>query len=66
MTENPPQHPGAPGAGRTGSQQAQGQQPFGAPQPPYGAAEQQPYPAPGDQGSRYGTTAYDPGAVGQE
>ncbi|MCY1157849.1 MAG: hypothetical protein MOP51_870, partial [Citricoccus sp.] len=31
-----------------------------------GAAEQQPYPAPGDQGSRYGTTAYDPGAVGQE
>lgn len=61
MTENP-QHPGAPGEG--------GQQPFGAAQQtqdqqPFGAAQQS-YPVPGDQGSRYGTAAYDPGAVGQE
>lgn len=66
MTENP-QHPGAPGEG--------GQQPYGAAQQtqdqhtqdqqPHGAVQQS-YPVPGDQGSRYGTAAYDPGAVGQE
>jgi len=62
MTENP-QQPGAP---TPGGQQTQGQQPYGAPQQPYGAAQQQPYPAPGQQDSKYGTAAYNPGAVGQE
>jgi amino acid transporter len=55
MTENP-QQPGAP---TPGGQQAQGQQ-------PYGATQQQPYPAPGQQDSKFGTAAYNPGAVGQE
>jgi hypothetical protein len=62
MTENPYQ-PGAPAPG--GPQGPD--QPYGAmPQQPYGAPQQQPYPAPGLQDSKYGTAAYNPGAVGQE
>jgi hypothetical protein len=61
MTENT-EHPGA---SAPGTQQAQ--PPYGSPQQqPYGAAQQQPYLAPGPRGSKYGTSAYDPGAVGQE
>jgi amino acid transporter len=55
MTENPQQQ----GAPTPGGHQAQGQQ-------PYGATQQEPYPAPGQQDSKYGTAAYNPGAVGQE
>jgi hypothetical protein len=62
MTENPQQQPGVPGPG---AQQAQGQ-PYGTQQQPYGTPQQQPYPAPGQQDSKYGTAAYNPGAVGQE
>ncbi|MDI3331274.1 MAG: hypothetical protein QJR09_11170 [Micrococcus sp.] len=64
MTENPHQ----PGAPTPGGQQAQAQPPYAAPQQqPHGAAPQQPYyPAPGDQGSKYGTTAYNAGAVAQD
>lgn len=63
MTENP-QHPGRP---EEGAPQGQGASPYDLPQ-------QQPYPgtvpgtAPGTTpaGSKYGTTAYDPAALGQD
>lgn len=54
MTGNP-QQPGPPGPG---GPQTQGQ--------PDGQGRQHAYPAPGQQGAKYGTAAYVPGAVGRE
>ncbi|MFC7403126.1 hypothetical protein [Citricoccus sp. GCM10030269] len=60
MTDNPQQPYGA------GTPDQPGQQPYQQPGQPYQQPGQQPYGGAPQQGSKFGTDAYNPGAVGQE